>query len=336
MKLFEPYELDSIHLKNRLVVPPMCMYQVKNHDGIATDFHYTHYTNLAIGQAGLIIVEATGVLPEGRITDNCLGLYRDEQISPLKRIVDSVHQYGSSIAIQLNHAGRKSEAVDHIDACVAPSAIAFNDRYRMPHALSEPEIQEIISAFASAAKRAEEAGFDGIEIHGAHGYLINQFISPVTNKRNDVYKDHGLFLRQVVEATAKAVSIPVWLRLSSTDYEPQGYTVKDMINILTPLKNTLACLHVSSGGVTLTPPTSIYPGYQIGDALILREKLRLPVIGVGLLDSPDLVNYLLESNQVDLVAIGRGLLHDPFWLMNVAKARKKEDLIFPSYLRGFK
>lgn len=256
MKIFENNQLAGITLKNRIVMPPMCMYQVANHNGRATDFHFTHYTARAIGQVGLIIVEATGVTPNGRITDECLGLYDDQQIEPLKCIVDGVHQYGSKIAIQLNHAGRKCTAVDGVDEIVGPSQIAYNDEYRTPKGLSIDEIKNVIEAFKQAAIRAEKAGFDGIEIHGAHGYLISEFLSPLVNTRADEYgfPHQGRFLCEVVEAMTSAVSIPVWIRVSTTDYETHGYTVDDLIPILEKVKDKLACIHVSSGGITPVEP----------------------------------------------------------------------------------
>nr|MDA8229615.1 NADPH dehydrogenase [Desulfitobacterium hafniense] len=182
--LFEPVQIKSLNLPNRVVMPPMCQYMVEGKDGKATDWHYLHYASRAIGGTGLIILEATGIEPDGRITDRDLGIWSDEQIEPLKKIVDICHSYGSKVAIQIAHAGRKAE---NAPVPVAPSPIPFSDRYKTPKELSTNKVEGIISKFEAAIRRAVEAGFDSIEIHGAHGYLVHQFHSPFTNKRNDKF-----------------------------------------------------------------------------------------------------------------------------------------------------
>lgn len=334
MRIFEPTKFGHLDLKNPLFMAPMCMYQVEKHDGKATSFHLAHYTQRAIGQIGCIIVEATGVSPEGRITDLCLGLYDDQQIEPLQAIVDAVHLQGSKIAIQLNHAGRKSEAKDGIDVIYAPSEIAFSDHYRTPKEMDLNDIKRVIHDFKEAARRAQEAGFDAIELHGAHGYLVNQFMSPASNLRNDEYAQPAKFAYDVLTAMKEVFHGDLWIRVSSQDFAENGYKVPYMIEILQTLKPLITGVHVSSGGNTPIAPPHIYPGYQVKDALQIKHALGLPVIVVGLLNEPDLVNYLLEAEQVDYVALGRPLLDDPNWYLHHAKARKKEDLIFSGYKRG--
>ena len=256
MKVFEPFAIKNMELRNRIVMPPMCMYSADN-TSRANDFHYTHYTARALGGAGLIIMEATGVVPNGRISDNDLGLWEDGQIDGLRRIVDACHGYGAKIAIQLNHAGRKSEAAsERIDA---PSAIAVNEKSRMPHALEWEEIRAIAAAFAAAAARADKAGFDAIELHGAHGYLISEFLSSLSNKREDEYggsvANKARFLKEVLEAVRGIwpEEKPILLRVSAEDYLLGGMTHVEMGEIVKLIRPMIDVLHVSTGGVQSAP-----------------------------------------------------------------------------------
>ena len=338
MTLFTPYKLKEIELKNRFVMAPMCQYSCFDHDGILTPFHKTHYQARAIGQVGYIIVESTGVSPEGRISDRCLGLWNDSQRDAFKTMVDDVHALGSHIGIQLNHAGRKCVAVDGVDTIYAPSALAFDEKSRVPQALSVDDIKTVMNDFRDAAKRADEAGFDALEIHGAHGYLVSQFMSPVTNQRDDVYSDPKVFLNELLDAIES-----VWpkdklltIRISATDYEEFGYGVDDVIEMLRPFKDRLDLIHVSSGGITPIAPPRIYPGYQVGFATSIKEALDVPVITCGLINQLDLVSDILENGRADLVAMGRNLLRDPNWLLQAAHSRRKTHLIPEQYLRAFK
>lgn len=333
MKLFEKYNLGNLELKNRMVMPPMCMYQAK--DGKVNEFHIAHYTARAIGQVGLIIVEATGVMDNGRITDNCLGIWDDKQFDGHKELVESVHSQGSKIAIQLIHAGRKSETsgLEHY----APSNIKFNDKKAEFLEMTEDEIQKTIKAFKEAAKRALEAGYDGIEIHAAHGYLINQFISPLSNKRDDKYgNDKFLLLKNITEAIKEVwpKDKPLWLRISATDYKQGGVQVEDWIEFLNSYEKKYDIIHVSAGGVENTE-IHVYPGYMIEYAKRIKENTSYPTIGVGLLNEADLINYVLESNSCDLAACGRELLRNPNLLLKIAKDRKQDNLIHRSYKRAY-
>lgn len=216
MKLLEPITIKNLKLRNRVVMPPMCMYSVDKEDGIATDFHYTHYTTRAIGGVGYIVIESTAVMPNGRISMNDLGLWSDDQIDGLKRIVDGVHQYGTKIGIQINHAGRKARVNEQI---VSVTDEPFLDTYQKPHILTIEEIKEIIKAFGKAAERANKAGFDALEIHAAHGYLINQFLSPLTNQRTDLYKDGSIFLKEVIDEIKKYWPSDKVLQIRISAYE---------------------------------------------------------------------------------------------------------------------
>ena len=338
MKLLEHAMIGNIELANRVVMEPMCMYRVDKHDGIATPFHIAHYGARAIGQVGLIIVEATGVSPEGRITDQCLGLYNDYQIPALKELVNTIHDQGGKVAIQLNHAGRKSTAIDKISTIFGPSAIAYNETSRTPVAVDDFEINRIINDFVSAARRAEIAGFDAIEIHGAHGYLVSQFMSPYSNKRDDAYQDGALFAQKLVAAIRSAwpKPKPLLFRISASDFEKEGLDVNEAVRILNLIKDDIDIINVSSGGITPTPPHSIFPGYQIGFAQTIRTQTQMPVIGCGMLGSLDLASYLLESNTVDFIGLARPLLANPNWVLDAAQARKVADIIPLSYQRGYK
>ena len=338
MKLFDSYSLKGLNLRNRLVMPPMCTYQVLQKDGKATAFHLAHYMAPAIGGVGLVIVEATAIAPEGRISDHDLGIWCDDQVAGLKSIVDGVHATGAKIAIQLAHAGRKCEATDGVASILAPSPLAYDDSYRTPEEMNEENITRVIDEFRQAARRAREAGFDAIEIHAAHGYLINQFISPSTNKRTDRYKEPSLFLSQVLQAVSETWprEKPLWVRVSATDYSPNGYDATYCSGVLTAVKPLIDAVHVSSGGVVpVVPP--VYPGYQIAFARQIGAAVGLPTIAVGMLSSPDLAEYVLQSGSADLVAVGRGLLRNPNWLLEVAAKHQKDFLLQqPMYLqRGF-
>lgn len=338
MKLLESATIGKMELKNRVIMEPMCMYSATDHDGIPTHFHRAHYTSRAIGQVGLIIVEATGVVPEGRITDDCLGLWNDKQMAAFKGLVESVHSQGSKIAIQLNHAGRKCTAVDGVEEIFAPSAIAYNEDYRKPTELSKNQIKEVIQAFQDAAKRANEAGFDALEIHAAHGYLLSEFMSPVSNQRTDEYADASIIIKEVIDAIRVVwpSEKPILIRVSATDYEDQGLNTDLTIKILEPIKDSVDIINVSTGGITPTPPHHIFPGYQVDHALKIKEALQIPVVACGLLGSHDLASYLLESDQVDFIGLARPLLKNPHWVVEFAKARRKPEFIPRQYERGFK
>lgn len=315
MVFFEPFHVQSLRLRNRLVMPPMCMYSAR--DGMAGDFHLVHYGARALGGVGLIITEATGVLPNGRISDRCLGLWKDEQVAPLQRVVETCHRSGARVAVQLAHAGRKCTATS-VSRVVAPSPIRFSDapEYRDPEALAPLELETLVEAFGTAATRAAAAGVDAIEVHAAHGYLINQFLSPLTNRRVDEFggslENRTRFLSGVLHAVRREwpPPKPLLLRVSATDYAEGGLTPGDVAAIVNRVKADIDILHVSSGGILpAMPPQS--PGYQVPHAAALRRATGLPVIAVGMITSIEQAEAILCAGQADLVAMGRELLRNP-------------------------
>lgn len=334
--LFSSFELRDMMLKNRIVMPPMCMYSA-DMKGLANDWHFAHYVSRAVGQVGLIIVEATGIEDGGRISANDLGLWDDSQIDGLKRIVEAVHARDGKIAVQLNHAGRKSE-VPYIEP-VAPSTLSFSDEYRRPAALDLDGIKRIVESFRLAAIRAAKAGFDAVEIHAAHGYLLNQFLSPLTNHRTDEYggevQNRVRFLGEVVEVVRTEIpfGMPLCVRVSAHEYEAGGNSPAVVGEMLNWIKNKgIDLVHVSSGGVTPVSPRA-YPGYQIGFAAMIKEKTGLPVIGGGLITEPIQAEQVIKSG-IDLVFLGRELLRSPYWPLMAAK-ELREDVTWPEpYLRA--
>ncbi|HET6784517.1 MAG TPA: NADPH dehydrogenase NamA [Erysipelotrichaceae bacterium] len=332
-----PYKIRNIELKNRIVMPPMCMYQAEN--GFVQAFHLTHYATRAVGNVGMIIVEATAVSPEGRITDNDLGIWDDQFIPGLKQITDEIHRYGSKAFIQLAHAGRKSQS--SANPHVAPSAISFSDQYELPVAMEMDEILELKQHFVQAAIRAVESGFDGIEIHGAHGYLIHEFLSPLSNHRTDTYggtlDNRARLLREVLQEVKAALpeSILFQVRISASDYDSEGLTVDDVITALEPVKDILDFVHVSSGG-NVTRPIDLKPAYQVPFSKRIKEQLQIPTIAVGLINNTELIESVLEKNDADLIALGRELLRNPYFVNQSYAQNKQLELIPESYLRAYK
>ncbi|MCY0874849.1 MAG: NADH:flavin oxidoreductase/NADH oxidase [Firmicutes bacterium] len=313
--LSDSWSVGTLELHNRIVVSSMCQYMAQG-DGRVTDWHMVHYGSLALGGAALTMVEASAVEARGFISTRDLGLYDSQQVEGLSRIVSFAHQHGTKMGIQLAHAGRKADVPEPI---VAPSALAFNDRYQTPRALQEGEIAEIVERFAAAAKRAVEAGFDVLEIHAAHGYLLHQFLSPFSNKREDRYGgDFEGRIRLTLEVIAAvratvSSSVPVGVRISATDYHADGYDGHEAARFSKRFADAgAAFIDVSSGGNTPVPP-HVYPGYQVPLAALVKAQVSVPVIAVGMLDDPLLAEHVIQSGQADAVAIARGFLRDPHW-----------------------
>lgn len=338
MKIFESYKLKDIEFKNRIVLPPMCMYSA-DENGMAKMFHFVHYTERAIGGAGLIILEATAISPNGRISDNDLGIWDDSHIDGLKTIAMSVKDNGSKVAIQLAHAGRKCEA--KADYIVAPSDIPFSEKYREPKALSKDEIKEIVKGFKDAAIRAHKAGFEMIEIHGAHGYLINEFLSPLTNKREDEYggstENRVRLLNEILYEIREVwpFSKPIGLRISASDYAEGGIDIDEMVRIINLIKDRVDIVHVSSGAVVNTT-IKAYPGYQVKFAEDIKSNCQIPTIAVGLIENCDMVEEILQNERADMVALGRELLRNPYWTLQVANKNGIEIEFPKQYERSFK
>lgn len=337
--LLSPVDLSGLSLKNRVVMPPMCMYEVKAEDGLPTAFHHAHYGARAIGGVGLIIQEATAVEPDGRLTKYDLGLWNDEQKDALSALVTELHTFGAKVGVQLGHGGRKSADAPKP---YAPSAVPFDDSYNAPQEMTLDDIERIKGAFVASAIRADQAGYDMIELHGAHGYLINQFLEPMTNQRTDAYggslENRFRFLKEIVEEIKKVFSKPIWVRLSVTSYDENGNTLEDYQQIAKWLEELgVAALDISTGGLLpIRPNIPIYGGYQAGFSAKIKEVVTIPVTAVGLLNSPELCEYILQNGQADLIQVGRGLIRNTNWLADAAEVLHDHDyeVYNDSYKRG--
>jgi len=337
--LFTPFQLKGLELKNRVVMPPMCQYSVTNKDGIATDWHYVHYVSRAIGGAGLIIIEMTDVDPDGRITDYDLGLWSDDHVPAIARIVEACHQHGAKVAIQIAHAGRKAEDAE---VPVAPSPIPFDENSKTPKELTIDEIKQMVHKFKSAVERAVKAGVDAIELHGAHGYLIHQFQSSFTNKRTDEYgQDLTRFGKEIIQA-AKSVmpsKMPLIMRISAIEYVEGGYGLKESVEFSKIYKEAgVDMFHVSAGGegqIAAHGRPGTHAAYQVPFAREIKEKLNTPVIAVGRLDEPSLANAVIGNEEADLVAVGRGMLRNPYWTLEAAAKLNKETVVPKQYSPSF-
>ncbi|MED5018066.1 NADH:flavin oxidoreductase/NADH oxidase [Paenibacillus chibensis] len=337
--LFTPFVLKGLSLKNRIVMPPMCQYSVQAEDGIPNNWHFVHYVSRAVGGAGLIIIEMTAIHPDGRITNQDTGIWSDEHIPAYRNIVNEVHTYGTRIGIQLGHAGRKAEDAE---PPVAPSAIRFDEKYKIPRALSTDEVGEMVQAYKEAARRAVEAGFDTVEIHGAHGYLIHQFHSPLTNRRDDIYgQDLPLFGEQVVKAVREVVpeDMPVIMRVSAKEFVDGGYDIDYIAKVCERYRDAgVDVFHISSGGeghIGSNGGPKAGPGYQVKLADEIKNMLNVPVIAVGRLENFEDAQQVVLSGKADLVAVGRGMLKDPYWALHASQALQANEKIPKQYLRGF-
>jgi 2,4-dienoyl-CoA reductase-like NADH-dependent reductase (Old Yellow Enzyme family) len=334
--LFSPLPLRALTLANRIGIPPMCQYSAE--DGVASDWHFVHYGSRAVGGAAFIIIEATGVVPEGRISLGDLGLWHDRHIEPLARIVRFVEAQGCIAAIQLAHAGRKGstglgwEAQKTVNAqaggwpTVAPSALSFDEGYAVPQALDEVGIANVINAFAAATRRACAAGFKIVEIHAAHGYLLHQFLSPLTNRRTDAwggsFANRTRLTREVVKAVRKEWpdDLPVLIRLSATDWTDGGWDADETVALcreLGPLGIDL--IDASSAGLVPTAAIPAGPGFQTGFAERIRRETGLPTAAVGLITSAAQADHIIRTGQADMILIGRESLRDAYWPLHAAR-----------------
>lgn len=337
MKALDPYLLRNTAISNRIVMPPMCMYQAQN--GALTAFHEHHYAARALCGVGLIILEATAVSPEGRISDEDLGLWDDAFIEAHAHLVDKLHAYHSKVAIQLGQAGRKSDscASPHI----APSALSYSDDYQIPVEMSEDEIKTVQTQFVQAALRAQTAGYDGVEIHAAHGYLIHQFLSPLSNTREDQYggsvENRARFLHEILTMVQKQLNPDLFisLRISATDYHEEGLTQEDLAELIKPSLEYIDILHVSSGGnISVRIPQR--PLYQVDFASYFKKTLKVNTIAVGLITQIDEIEHVLNQDDADMVALGRELLRSPFFVNDLYQAENRVDELPKSYHRAYK
>lgn len=299
---------------------PMCMYSSTTEDGTVRPFHITHYESRAVGQVGLIIVEATAVQPEGRISMKDLGIWSDEHKDGLKTIVERVHAHDAKIGIQLGHAGRKAVVNKDI---YAPSSIPFNENMKVPKEMTQSDIKKTILAFKDAVKRAKSIGFDVIEIHGAHGYLINQFISPLTNKRSDEYggslENRYRLLKEIIHEAKEEFDGPIFVRISANEYDPSGNQMDDFLQIAQWMKDQgVSLIDCSTGGIIPVGVPS-FPGYQVTYAEQIKKSVDIPTGAVGLITSPLHAEEIVQNNRADLVFLARELLRDPYWPRRAAK-----------------
>jgi 2,4-dienoyl-CoA reductase-like NADH-dependent reductase (Old Yellow Enzyme family) len=350
--LFTPYSIGALTLRNRIVVAPMCQYSAV--DGRAQDWHLMHLGQLALSSAGLLFVEATAVEPEGRITPGCLGLYDDACEEALARVLRAVRPHASlPIALQLSHAGRKASSdvpwrggalippAQGGWATVAPSPVPHAENEPPPVALDDAGLQRVRRAFADAAVRAHRLGFDALELHGAHGYLLHQFLSPLSNHRTDRYggslENRMRFPLEVFEAVRAAVpaSMPVGLRLSVTDWVDGGWDAPQCVALGKALAG-LGCswLHASSGGVSPQQKIPLGPGYQVPLAERLRAEVGLPTIAVGLITEPEQAEAIVAEGRADLVALARAMLFDPRWPWHAAVKLGGQVQAPPQYQRS--
>ena len=354
--LFRPFTLRGLETRNRLWIPPMCQYSVPERDGVPRDWHLVHIGALARGGAGMVIVEATAVVPEGRISPQDTGLWNDEQAAAFSRIVDIAHSHGAKIAVQLAHAGRKASTHPALPGfpsgsvpaaeggwqTVAPSPIRFSDVFDAPRELGLDELPGVIEAFVAAAGRAVKAGFDAVEIHAAHGYLLNQFLSPLSNMREDAYggsiENRARLAREVVRAIRAAhPELPMLVRISATDWVDGGFTVDDAVIVSEWFKEDGADLiDVSSGATSAQARIPVGPSYQVQLAAQVREA-GLPVAAVGLITSAAQAEGILVSGQADVVLVGRAALADPHLPIRWARELQAESaaaLVPPQYARS--
>jgi len=321
--IFSEYKIKNLVLKNRIVMPPMCMY-IAPENGMVTDWHVIHYATRAVGGVGLIIVEATAVAPEGRLSSNDLGIWDDAHVDGLASIVKAVHENGAKIGIQINHGGRKCEAKG-MDI-EAPSAIPYDEKSKTPREMTKADIAETVNEFKNAAIRADRAGFDMIQIHAAHGYLLSEFLSPLTNHRQDEYggsyENRVRFLGEVLE-TVRSVwpaEKPIEVRVSAEDYGEGGNQPEDLAAMLNLVKDKgIDSVNVSTGGVIPVVPKA-FPGYQVPHAEVIKRLTGLPVAAGGLLSDPAEVNAIIEQGKADQVYLGRELLRNPYWALHASRA----------------
>ncbi len=326
-KIFESIRIKDIEFKNRIVMPPMCMYS-SDDSGYANDWHFIHYATRAIGGTGLIIVEATGVERRGRISDRDLGIWDDSHIVGLAKIVTLCKKYGARVGIQLGHAGRKCEVES--EEIIAPSPIAYSSRYKVPRKMTKEDIDDVINAFKEGARRADEAGFDLIEIHAAHGYLINEFLSPLSNKRADEYggslENRARFLKEILREVRKVwpENKPICVRVSAEDYVEEGNHPEDLANILNLVKDEGVDLVNVSSGAVVPAMIKAFPGYQVKFAEVIKRETNLPVIAGGLISEAEMAEEIVANNRADMVFLGRELLRNPYWPLEAAKKLNHE------------
>jgi 2,4-dienoyl-CoA reductase-like NADH-dependent reductase (Old Yellow Enzyme family) len=336
--LFSPIQLAGVSFSNRVFVSPMCQYS--SEDGFSNDWHLVHLGSRAVGGAALVFTEASAVMPEGRITPQDLGLWKDDHIPGLKRIVNFLHGQGVRAGVQLAHAGRKASMTrpwareqrsltpgeGGWQNVMAPSAVRFAENFGQPIALDLAGVQAIIKAFAKAAERALEAGFDLVELHAAHGYLLHEFLSPLSNQRTDQYgggfENRIRMVVEVVDAIRAALpaELPFFVRISATDWAEGGWDIEQSVALAKVLKeHKVDLIDVSSGGMTPQAVMPIGPGYQTPFAERIRREAKIPTGAVGMITGAAQAEHILRTGQADVVLLARELLRQPYWALEAAK-----------------
>lgn len=344
-RLLSPITIKNVTLKNRITISPMCQYS--SVDGFANDWHLVHYGSRAVGGAALIIQEATAVSPEGRISPGDLGLYQDEHIERLKGITSFVRQHGAVAGVQLAHAGRKASCAVPLNGgkqlkkeeggwtTVAPSAIPFNPEEEAPQALDLTGIQKVVDDFKKASERALTAGFQVVEIHAAHGYLIHQFLSPLSNQRNDAYGgsfENRIRLLLEIVNSVKSVwpeDLPLFVRISATDWVDGGWNVDEAVKLAAILKELgVDLIDCSSGGMVPHAKIPVAPGYQVAFAERIKNEAGILTGAVGLITEVKQAEDILANNRADLILIARASLRDPHFALHAARILE-DDITWP-------
>ncbi|GEP00469.1 NADH:flavin oxidoreductase/NADH oxidase [Methylobacterium haplocladii] len=336
-RLFEPLRLDDLDLDNRILIAPMCQYSARA--GEATDWHMMHLGQLAMSGAGLLTLEATAVSPEARITDWDLGLYSDGCERALSRVLGAIREYAPApVCIQIAHAGRKAASdapwaggaqiapdSPHGWRTEAPSAIPHGEDEVPPHALDTADLKRIRNDFVATAKRAMRLGIEAVELHGAHGYLLHQFLSPLSNRRTDAYggslENRMRFPLEVFDAVREVVPAgkPVWMRVSATDWVEDGWSLDETVAFAQALKaHGAAAIHVSSGGLSNQQKIALGPGYQVPFAERIKAETGLATIAVGLITEPRQAEEILTAGRADAISLARAMLYDPRWPWHAA------------------
>jgi 2,4-dienoyl-CoA reductase-like NADH-dependent reductase (Old Yellow Enzyme family) len=353
VKLFSPLKLRELTLKNRILVSPMCQYSAVN--GVPNDWHMVHLGSRAVGGAGVVIVEATGVEAKGRISNGCLALYNQVQANAFKPITKFIKDHGAIPAIQLAHAGRKgSTAVSWVKEgmlsddeggweVVAPSSIAFSSRYKIPRELTKKEILDLVETFKHSARLALEAGFEIIEAHAAHGYLMHQFLSPLSNHRSDEYggtlENRMRFPLMVAKGLREVwpAHLPVFVRISATDWVEGGWTLEESVVFCRELKKLgIDFIDVSTGGLASNAKIPLGPGYQVSFANEIRKQVGIPTGAVGLITEAQQAEEILNSEAADAILLARELLREPYWPIKAAIELKEKAEVPPQYERAYK
>ena len=351
-KLFEPLAQRSLHLRNRIVVSPMCQYSAE--DGVPNDWHLVHLGSRAVGGAAVVVAEATAVSPEGRISPHDTGLWNDVQVAAWARINAFIAGHGAIPAVQLAHAGRKAStdapwrghgpvpAASGGWTPVAPSPLPFDGQSHVPQALDEAGLRKVVDDFVAAAGRAHAAGFRIVEVHAAHGYLLHEFLSPLSNQRDDRYggsfDNRVRLLLEVVDAVRAAwpAELPLWVRISATDWAEGGWDLAQSVELAGRLReHGVDLIEVSSGGLVPNARIPLEPGYQAPFAQRIREEAGIATGAVGLITEPAQAEALVANGVADVVLMGRELLRDPYFPRRAAHALGADLPAPPQYLRGW-